>query len=166
MAKKSGVQGLSNLRKVLRRLPAEATSEMRETIEHVANGILRDARSRSSKWRRVSENLSVQMSRDRLSARIGIIGKRAAKRAYMARWLHFGTQPHSLEKGLRLGGHGRGGKQGRGRALGAIASRTKLHPGIPANPYLFNAYEGRKKSAIALIRSAIDRTLKRAAGKQ
>lgn len=158
MAKKSGVQGLSNLRKVLRRLPAEATSEMRETIEHVANGILRDARGRASKYRRVSENLSVQMSRDRLSARIGIIGKRAAKRAFMARWLHFGTKPHSLKTGSRSGGKGRSAERLAGQKGG-------WHPGIPANPYLFNAYEARKKPAIALIRSAIDRTLKRAAGK-
>lgn len=157
-AKKSGVQGLSNLRKVLRRLAPEVTSELRETIEHAAHGILREARGNASQWRRVSENLSVKMSRDRLSARIGVIGVRAKKRAYMAKWLHYGTQPHSLKKGSRLGGHGRSKER--------LASQSGgWHPGVPANPYLFNAFESRKAASIAMIRAAIDRTLKRGAGK-
>lgn len=159
MARKSGITGLSNLRRVLRRLPIEVTSELRETIEFGANMILRDARARlAQRSKRTSRALAVKMSRDRLSARIGIIGARAKKLAYMARWIEFGVKPHSLKKGSRTGGKGRS-------ALRLASQKGGWHPGVPAAPYLFPAYEANKQKLIRLVGASIDRTLRRGAGK-
>lgn len=159
MARKSGIAGLSNLRRVLRRLPADVTSELRETIEFGANMILRDARARlAQRSKRTSRALVVKMGRDRLSAKVGIIGARAKKQAYMARWIEFGTKPHSLKKGSRSGGKGRSAQR-------LASQKGGWHPGVPPHPFLFPAYEANKQKLIRLIGASVDRTLRRGAGK-
>ena len=160
MARKSGLSGMSNLRRVLRRLPKEATGDVRIAIEHGANLILRDARGRvAGVSKRVSSNLSVKLSTDKFTARVGLQGKRAKKRAFMGKWIEYGTAPHSLKSGSRLA------QEKRRRSAAAGTGRGGWHPGTPARPFMIPAYESNKQKLIAMIRAAVDRSLRRGAGK-
>ena len=98
-----------------------------KALVNVDEGDLRDA-------------LSVQISRDGQTARVGIIGKRAAKKGYHGVFIHFGTAPHSIRKGARKGRGGKGGK--------LAQDTSRLHPGIPANPFLFNALELHRREIV------------------
>jgi len=159
MARKSGIVGLPNLRRVLRRLPKEATEDVRVAIDYASDKLVRDARARvAARSRRISSALRKVLSGDRFTARIGIIGVRAKKLAYFARWTEFGTAPHSLKKGSRRGG--------RGRSASTLASQAGgWHPGVAPHPFLIPAYEANKRFFLASISSAVDRSLRRGAGK-
>jgi hypothetical protein len=68
-----------------------------------------------------------------------------------ARWVEFGTAPHSVAKG---------GGTAAGKALFA-AGGGKPHPGAKAHPYFYPAYRAKKAGIIRRMRREIKAELKR-----
>lgn len=71
--------------------------------------------------------------------------------AFYARWVEFGTQPHSTAQGANLRSFLR---KKRGVA-------GKQHPGARAQPFFFPAYRANRKKATRRIRAAVRRAAKR-----
>lgn len=93
MAKgRAGVQGLSRLRRLLRRLPDDAKAEIRETLQTLGGLILREELARVSRdTGKGAAEIRMVTSRDGLSVKIGIIGKRSWKKAFHLLFLETGT---------------------------------------------------------------------------
>jgi HK97 gp10 family phage protein len=70
--------------------------------------------------------------------------------AFYARWVEFGTKPHSLAKGAIL-------KRGKKQTTGI------QHPGTAATPFFFPAYRALRKRINQRIRRAINKAAKRVA---
>ena len=157
---KTGLYGMSHLMRVLRRIPEDTKDDLRENIRFAADRILREARRRVTPMsKNTASALRVVITRKGMTARVGIIGQRARKKAFVYRWLEFGTAPHSLKAGARLANkkYSKKAKTGTGN--------NGLHPGQNATPFLFPAYHATKNANIKMIRASIDRTLRRAAKK-
>lgn len=93
MAKgRAGVKGLPRLRRLLRRLPDDTKGELRETMQFVAGIILREMLRRVPRDKGVGAGeLRILMSRDGLSAKVGIIGARSWKKAFHLIFAEYGT---------------------------------------------------------------------------
>lgn len=88
---------LSKTRKLLRRLPDEATEGVKRQLASAANDVFETARfnilaNRSVRTRNLLESLRVRISPDGLSARVGLIGKKANRKAFYGRFVEFGTK--------------------------------------------------------------------------
>lgn len=92
MANKSRLVGVNRVRRTLRRIPEDARSGIRSALAAGADLMLNTAQSLvpvdSGLLR---SQLRVQISRDGLGARIGLIGKRANRKAYYGRFIEDGT---------------------------------------------------------------------------
>lgn len=77
------------------------------------------------------------------------------ERAYYAGWVEFGTAPHSVAKG--------GGTVG-GRVKARFGGGTP-HPGAAAHPFFYPAYRLGKRRARSRITRAMNKAIKRVAGK-
>ena len=89
---RSGLSGVSNVRKLLRRLEPELTSDVREAVEASAGILLRAMLARTPRRSgTLAGELRIKYGRDRLSARVGVIGKRSLRRAWYARFVEYGT---------------------------------------------------------------------------
>jgi hypothetical protein len=71
-------------------------------------------------------------------------------KAYYARWIEFGTQPHALVRNASVA---RGLRQGGGAT----------HQGITAQPYFYVSYRANRKSAARKIRAGVRRGAKKVA---
>lgn len=163
MARRSGVSGVSKVRRILRDLPKAQTSEVREAIAAGGGIVLRDALGRVPRDEGdLAGELRMLLSTDGLTARVGIIGARSRKKAFHARFIEYGTQAHSLDKGMRLGGKGKGGNMSGAVAKTALVDGSKVHPGTPAKPFLFPALEGNMHRISRLVDAAVDRALRAA----
>ncbi len=83
--------------------------------------------------------------------RIAIYAGAGLKYPAIARWVEFGTAPHSVSKG--------GGTKS-GQAALAAGTGTP-HPGAAAHPYFYPAYRAKKRSIIKRIRREIRAELKK-----
>ena len=89
---RSGILGVSKLRRVLRRIPAEYTEAVKLVVWQYGQQVLADARHMAPKRTgTLARELRVVYSRDGLTARIGIIGKRSLKRAWYGIYVEFGN---------------------------------------------------------------------------
>lgn len=136
---------LDKTRKLLRRLPADLTDPIKKVIREGAAAILADAKAaapRSSRGgRHAADALSMRVARDGFRAEVGIIGKRARRRAFYLAFHEFGTA---------------GVKDGFGKGIAL--------PPIPARPFLMPAFDAHGPEIRAKAEAAITRALNQAAG--
>ncbi|MFG1417018.1 HK97-gp10 family putative phage morphogenesis protein [Xanthobacter sp. V0B-10] len=155
----ASILNLAKLERKLKRLPDAATAEIKAAMEAVADDIVRMARSlapeedgdlkRSIGWTwgappRGSITLG-KVARSALGKDLTITVYAGDDKAFHARWVEFGTAPHSLAKGAdRSARAGRGKKQDQG----------DMHPGATAHPFFYPAYRASRKGAKRQIRKA------------
>lgn len=90
---RSRVRGVNKLRRTLKRMGPEATAEVREALADGAEKILQSAKDRVPvDTGNLQQLLSAKSSGDGMSARIGLRGKRANRRAFYGRFIEFGTK--------------------------------------------------------------------------
>lgn len=133
---------LSATRKLLRRLPDDLVEPVRKAFREGAAAILADAKAGAPKDTGAgAEALNLQISRDGLSAKVGLVGKRANRRGYHLRFHEYGT------KGVADG-------FGKGIPL----------PPLPARPFLEPAFDAHSAEIAAKVKAGIARATNRAAG--
>lgn len=141
------LSGAIKLRRLLRRLPADAQTEVATAIEGAATRIFDAALTAMpapGKNRYATGELrakfKVKIRQDGLGASVGSFGRRRARHAHL---VEFGARPHAIK----------------------MPSGTVLqHPGSPAQPFLVPAFKANKARNLADIGAAVDRALKHTAG--
>lgn len=93
-----------------------------------------------------ADAMRVVLSRDGLTARIGLVGKRANRRGFLARIFEFGAKPHLMPT-----------------RNGVVLKRAVAHPGMSARPFFFRPAQQDRPAIVARIRKGIDTAIKRAA---
>lgn len=157
------VQGLFSLRKKLRAVPDTAKDEIRKAMEAAAQEVVNLARHlcpvdagdlRASigwTWGDPPRGaIVIAKSKPRKGAsdmRLTIFA--GNDKAFYARWVEFGTAPHSLAKGADSSSK-------RKRVSGG-----RQHPGAAARPFFFPAYRAERKK----IKSKVSRAITKAAKK-
>ncbi len=92
MARKSGLRGINLTRRRLRRLPEETRSGVKGALAAGASLMLDTAQLLVPvDTGELRSLLNVRLARDGLTARIGLIGKRANRKGYYGRYLEDGT---------------------------------------------------------------------------
>lgn len=141
------LSGAIKLRRLLRRLPADAQTEVATAIEGAATRIFDAALTAMpapGKNRYATGELrakfKVKIRQDGLGASVGSFGRRRARHAHL---VEFGARPHAI----KMPG-------------GAVIQ----HPGSPAQPFLVPAFKANKARNLADIGGAVDRALKHTAG--
>lgn len=87
-----GYAKVTPLRRKLRRMPDEATKGIKAAMIKLAADIEASAKSRVPvDTGTLRDNITAKVSRDGLSARIGVQGKKASKKAYYGPFIEFGT---------------------------------------------------------------------------
>lgn len=164
----ASILNLARLERKLGRLPDAVTAEIKAAMEAVAEDIMRLAKSLvpvedgdlkdSIGWTwgappQGSISLG-KVARSALGKALTITIYAGDDKAFYARWVEFGTAPHSLAKGAdRSARAGRGKKQDEG----------DMHPGAAAHPFFYPAYRANRKSAKAKIRKATRSAAKKVA---
>jgi len=91
-SQRSGIRGVSSLRKFLRRVPEEYTETIRKIVHEYGEIVLFEAQKAVPKRTgTLARELQVKYSRDGLTARVGIIGKRSLRRAWYGIFVEFGN---------------------------------------------------------------------------
>lgn len=158
------VLGLLGLRKKARRLPQIVRDEVQKSLEAAADGVVALARSlvpvedgdlRDSigwTWGDPPRGAIVLgQSRPMKSAgdmRLSIYA--GDDRAFYARWVEFGTAPHSTAKGAD--------RMSKRRSKGG-----RMHPGAKAHPFFFPAWRAHRKRVKSRVSRAITRGAKKVA---
>lgn len=159
------VLGLASLRKKVRQLPEAAKAEVMAAMEAGAAEVVALAKSlapvddgdlRESigwTWGEPPKGaIVIAKSRPLKNGgdmRITIYA--GNDRAFYARWVEFGTAPHSVAKGAD-----RSSKRKR-------AGAGKMHPGARANPFFFPAYRATRKRLKSRVSRAITKAAKKVA---
>ena len=157
---RSKVYGVPKLRRTLRRLPETVTAgvkaELRRGAEDALAGFRAGAPSSS-----VRDQLGIKYARDGLTARVGLIGKRANRKGFLGRIFEFGAKAHTIAvRGLRRGRAKRSLVTKEGVFLGKQVS----HPGMGARPWFYSSWKPKKPRVIARIKDAIGKAIARASG--
>lgn len=89
----SGLRGATRLRRVLRRIDPEATTELRTAIDEGAEAVLYDMIALTPRRTGdLARLLSYRVSRDGMQARVGLITKAAQRDGFYFRFLDVGTK--------------------------------------------------------------------------
>jgi HK97 gp10 family phage protein len=99
---RSGLRGVTKLRRTLRRIDPDITREVREEVERVTERILADMQSMVPKdTGDLAAALDKRVARDGLTARVGLVTKAKQRDFFYARFIEFGTKegkgPHPQE---------------------------------------------------------------------
>ena len=159
------VNGISQLRARLRKLPDIVKAEIRPEVKASAQ-ILERYIDAGAPARAIVSATSVKVSRDGLTATIGLHGKRANRKGFLARIFEFGAAPHEiLPRGERKRAKRLRAKLGgrlpfeKARVLvtkeGRFLGKRVNHPGMSARPFFFQRAENLKPELIKRIRAAI-----------
>lgn len=158
------VQGLDRLRRKLKAIPEEAKEGIRKAMEEAAQEVVNLARHlvpvddgdlrESIGWTWGDPprgSIVIAKSRPRKGAddmRLTIFA--GNDKAFYARWVEFGTAPHSLASGADRSSRRRrgGGPQ---------------HPGARAQPFFFPAYRAQRKKVKSKVSRAITAAAKKVA---
>lgn len=90
---RSGLRGVNRLRKVLRRVDPESTRELRTALEQGAEAILQDMISLTPRRTgSLARLLSKRVARDGLTARVGLLTRKAQRDGYYLKFLDAGTK--------------------------------------------------------------------------
>lgn len=93
MARRSGLRKVNRLRRLLRRLPDDATEQIERVIAYGALSIQADAKQGAPiEEGTLREGIKIRKSRDGLTARIGYVQKRDQRKAFYAIFVHWGTR--------------------------------------------------------------------------
>lgn len=165
MARKSGLSGVSKLRRTLRRMPETVTEGVKKEVKggaaRVSSNIQAAAPASS-----IRENISYKLARDGLTARIGLIGMRAARRGFLARIFEFGAKPHVIVPRPDKPRNRRRGVQGAmflaSKATGEFFGKLVRHPGMRARPFFFQTFRRDKGDILNQIKKAIGEAVRRA----
>lgn len=85
--------GGSSVRRKLRRVEQDVIKQVTDTIDEASKMLLGEAIARVPvKSGTLRDSLSIKKSRDGLSAKVGVIGRAKAKRAFYAKWVEYGTK--------------------------------------------------------------------------
>lgn len=134
---------LSATRKLLRRLPEELTAPIKRAVLQGAEAVAQDAKAlapRSAEAPHAAEQIKYKIGRDGFTADVGLIGKRANKKAFYLRFFEYGTK--GTEKGF-----------GRGITL----------PPLPARPWLSVAFDAHSAWIREASQEAVNRAINSAA---
>lgn len=170
--RKSGLANVSRLRRKLRRLPAEATDEVRTEIADAAEFV------KFEQLKRVpvdegdlATSIEVKLGSDKLSASIGP-GARTRKARKLAGWrahfVEFGTKAHKvIARASRRDAQGRLLRaEGKGARVLSDSETTfgtaAAHPGIAARPFVYPALAQNIDAVTEMIAAGVDRALLRA----
>lgn len=85
--------GGSGIRRKLKRVDQEVLKQVTDTLDAAAKMLLVEATARVPvKTGKLRDSLSIKKARDGLSAKVGVLGKAAGKRAFYAKWVEYGTK--------------------------------------------------------------------------
>jgi HK97 gp10 family phage protein len=153
------VEGTQRLRRLLNRIPDEVTAEVKKEIDDGAELVKFEMLKRVPvRDGTLAASIEIWSGKDGLVKMIGPGAKtrRAKLQAFYAKWVEFGTRPHSLSRGSRLAQPKR---NRRGKNAGGAQ-----HPGTKPRPFIHPAFVAAKSKFRPRINAAIDRALKRVAG--
>ena len=145
--RRSRVQGAPQLMKTLRTLPDIVTEEVKEAVSDAIFAVFQDAvrlMPKPGSGHPYSDGtllrrFTVKFTKGGLAARVGSWGRGRA--AHIA-LVEFGVHPHDIPM---------------------PDGSVRHHPGAPAQPFLMPAYRLNRNKAIADIRAAVIRAIRRAA---
>ncbi|MFX4223537.1 MAG: HK97 gp10 family phage protein [Thalassobaculum sp.] len=90
---RAGLLGIGKLRRTLRRIDGEAQRELREAVDEGAEAILRDMQLLVPKRTgALARLLAKRVARDGLTARVGLVTKKAQRDGFYFRFLDAGTK--------------------------------------------------------------------------
>lgn len=165
MATRSRVVGVPKLRQKLRRIEPEMRSPLTRALEEGAAEIRDEAKRRVPvDTGALRDNIAVHpgRSKDGLSFRVGVKsrgGKRGIRKRlwpFYARWVEFGVAAQT--KGARIL---RKDKRRKGGMTSRVSGRTTK--GIPPRPFLYPAFQAKKRAVFARVQQAVDLVLRRVA---
>lgn len=162
--------GLERLRRKLNRLPTEVRAQMRSDVGKGAEEIVALQKSlvpeadgdlkKSIGWT-FGEAPSTSATGAFRAKRSTFVGSDTDIRAtvyagddeaYYARWVEFGTAPHSLAKGADIS---------RDKSQGG----SRQHPGTPAQPFFYPAYRALKRRVVSRISRGISKAARKVAAR-
>lgn len=92
MARRSRVSRMRKTRRFINRLPKEIRQDLRSEMEWAGDALLQQAQDFAPvESGTLRDALSVRRSSDRLTAEVGVIRKRAKRKAFYAAFVEFGT---------------------------------------------------------------------------
>lgn len=162
---KSKVYGVPKLRRLLRRLPESTTEEIKKEIAASAQRLLVEMQGGAPNATTAAA-MRVVIARDGLTARIGLIGKRANRKGFLARIFEFGAKPHMIEAGARRGRR-RGAEPAKflaNKGEGKFFGKRVNHTGMSARPFFFRPAEQQRPAIIGRMRKSVERALVKASG--
>tara|TARA_B110000971_G_scaffold121477_1_gene124380 strand:+ start:63 stop:542 length:480 start_codon:yes stop_codon:yes gene_type:complete len=144
------VKGLAELQAVLNKLPAKLEKNiMRSAMRQGANVVMKKARQNIIADGSVETGLMRKGIKTRTKTKRGTIiasVKATGKHAYLANWIEYGVEPHSIKKGAKLAsGKGQDGRP---------------HPGFAPKPFLRPALDTEFQAATVAIGNTIKKRLK------
>ncbi|KAA8694617.1 Prophage PssSM-03, HK97/gp10 family protein [Pseudomonas caricapapayae] len=159
MARRSRMSGDFKLRRTLRNIHKTMDNELRPAMQEAANKIL--ATMKSTIPRDTGEAagaLKAFVSKSGLDAEIGIRGKKDNRRFFYLRFLEYGTKGYDGTK--RSGNRSRSVEN---KSDGAhFFGKYPSIPALPAHPWLRPSLDVNREVVLADIRTAVNRTLKKA----
>lgn len=91
--RRSGLRKVNRVRRLLRRLPDDATQQIERVVAYTALSIQADAKQGAPiKDGNLRDGIKVRRNRDGLTARIGYVLKRDRRKAFYAIFIHWGTK--------------------------------------------------------------------------
>lgn len=153
--RRSSVKGDFKLRGLLRRIHGEMDNELRPAMQQAAALVLQTQQNLIPvDTGEGKAALQVRVSKQGLDARVGIIGKRDARKFFYLRFVEYGTK----------GSKGKRGSGPENRSDGAnFFGYSPDIPARPAHPWLRPSYDMNRDEIRSIISNAIASTLSRAA---
>lgn len=145
------LQGLEQVVRNLQRKGLDVRAGLEVICHAGAEVVLADAKARAPDY--IAENLGKRTTAKRATRVEVSVGPMREK--HLARWVEFGTRPHTIQPRAR--------KRGRRRALaipGWGIFRRVRHPGARKQPFLRPAYEAQKGNAQQAMSRETERMLK------
>ena len=161
---KSSLSGVPRLRRTLRSLPDHIHTGVSVQVIGSARLVL-DEMDRSAPHDSIRENLSIKLSSDGLTARVGLIGKRAARRGFLGRIFEFGAKAHVIMVRAFSGRRrGRRGKPKRSLVSvdGVFLGKKVQHPGMKARPWFFVSLARHRPEITRRLKNAVGQALEKA----
>jgi HK97 gp10 family phage protein len=149
MAELTNVKGLSELQAILSALPVKLEKNiMRAALRQGANVVMKKARQNVSAVGATDTGLmrkGIKVSTASKGGRIVARVRATGKHGYIANWIEFGVQPHSIKKGAKV-------KSGKYQS-------NNPHPGFTAKPFLRPALDTEMQAAVIAVGNTIKKVL-------
>jgi len=160
MARRSRVLGDFKLRRTLRNIHKTMDNQLKPAMQQAADTVLADMKQLIPRDTGAAAGaLEAFVAKSGLDAQIGIRGKKKQREFYYLRFVEFGTKGTKGDK--RAGNRNR---RSTNKTDGQhFFGKHPDIPALPARPFMGPAMDMNRDEVIAIIRGAIDATLKRAA---